>query len=447
MVQTAGPTRPRAARLSGHRSDTRRRSGAPCQTFRRRAAARVASTRPGRAHPLRRRTLRRTRPAAATRCGPGTSSACWRGPTRVTGSWPSTGRTGRRARRGPAGWPACARVAIVPLGPAAMRARPGATRPLRLPLQAALFDAPRTARALRGAARGRSRRRPRAARRAWLRSCPRWRAGPCVVDLVDALSLNIARRAERDRGPGRASGGLEARRLRALRAARSRAAGQSVVVSDADRDALGGGPPDLAIVPERGRRRALRVRRRAPARTPTSSSPATSATSRTRTPSPGSPREAFPRVRRALPAGPASRSWARGRPRARARAGARLPGVTVLGPVPDVARVLRAARVAVAPLQAGSGQQSQGRWRPWRAGRPSSRAPLRRGPGAAGDGEHLLVGASAEAIAAERRSACSATTHSRSGSPRPAARLVECTYTWERSVALLEAAYDRAVLA
>ena len=154
-------------------------------------------------------------------------------------------------------------------------------------------------------------------------------------------------------------------------------------------------------------------------------------------------REAFPLVRARQPE--ARFLIAGARPSRAVRALGRLPGVTVLGPVGDMAAVLRAARVAVAPLRTGSGQQSKV-LEAMACGTPVVASPLALAGIAAVEGRDLLVGGDAEATAdavlkllSDNDLALDLAAAGR--------RLVEQVYTWERSAALLEAAYDRAVLA
>jgi hypothetical protein len=133
------------------------------------------------------------------------------------------------------------------------------------------------------------------------------------------------------------------------------------------------------------------------------------------------------------------------RPSRAVRALGRLPGVTVLGPVDDMAAVLRAARVAVAPLRSGSGQQSKV-LEAMACGTPVVASPLALAGIAAVAGRDLLVGAGTEAMADAVVELLS--DHDQAARLGVAGRrLVDGVYTWERSAALLAAAYDRAVLA
>lgn len=309
-----------------------------------------------------------------------------------------------------------------------------------LPLQAALFDLHTHRRALGEAlARGADLVHVQLVRLAPL--LPALGPVPCVVDLVDALSQNLARRAERDRAPARALWRMEARRLRALEADVIARAGHSVVVSDADREALGGGPR-LSTVPNGvdGARFAWDGAVRANADIAFTGNLGYFANADAAA---WFAQEAFPRVRAARPA--ARFLIAGARPSRAVRALGRLPGVTVLGPVEDMAAVIQAARVAVAPLQSGSGQQSKV-LEAMACGTPVVASPLALAGIAAVGGRDLLVGADAAATAAavlellddDERAARLALA---------GRRLVDALYTWERSAALLEAAHGRAVLA
>jgi sugar transferase (PEP-CTERM/EpsH1 system associated) len=309
-----------------------------------------------------------------------------------------------------------------------------------LPLQAALFHLSAHRRALSGAlAAGCDVAHVQLVRLAPL--LPALGRVPCVVDLVDALSQNIARRAERDRGPSRALWRMEARRLRAYEADVIARAGHSVVVSDADREALGGGPR-LSTVPNGvdGARFAFDGTPRANADVVFTGNLGYFANADAAA---WFAREAFPRVRALHPS--ARFLIAGARPSRSVRALGRLPGVTVLGPVEDMAAVLRAARVAVAPLRSGSGQQSKV-LEALACGTPVVASPLALAGVAAVAGRDLLV---AEDAAGTADAVLKLLVYNELCERLAAAgrHLVEEVYTWERSAALLEAAYDRAVLA
>jgi len=78
-------------------------------------------------------------------------------------------------------------------------------------------------------------------------TCERTPPPPCVVDFVDALSLNMQRRAEHDRGPMAWIAAIEARRMRAYEQRVLRLAAGAAVSSVVDRDALGA-PANLHLV-------------------------------------------------------------------------------------------------------------------------------------------------------------------------------------------------------
>src|SRR5687768_293464 len=250
----------------------------------------------------------------------------------------------------------CDRIVEVPLGPAAMGRNLLRRGLSALPLQAALYDDPAMARALRAlAADG-----PydvahvQLARMApHLADCP---ARARVVDLVDALSLGMERRAARDRGPGRWLARLEAGRLRDYERRVCAEAEQAVVASPADRDALGA-LPNLTVVPNgvdaarfpfgRGPRERGRVVFTGNLGYFANADAVAWFATRV-----------LPLVRRSLPAVRFEVVGARP-PRALRRLARSNGAVDLVGPVADVGERLRSAQAAVAPLQAGAGQSNK----------------------------------------------------------------------------------------
>lgn len=332
------------------------------------------------------------------------------------------------------------RVSWSPASPGVRALRVARHAASALPLQAALYDLDAHRRAL-GEALGRG---PDVVHVQLVRLAPLLPAVgrvPCVVDLVDALSQNVARRAARDRGPTRGFWRMEARRLRALEADVIARAGHSVVVSDVDREALGGGPR-LSTVPNGvdGARFAFDGAARANDDVVFTGNLGYFANADAAA---WFAREAFPAV---LSSRPTARFLIAGaRPSRSVRALGRLRGVTVLGPVENMAAVIRSARVAVAPLQSGSGQQSK-ILEAMACGTPVVASPLAVAGIAAQDGRDLLVGADAAGTARAVLELL-ADDHRAARLAQAGRRLVETAYTWERSAERLQAAYERAVLA
>ena len=333
----------------------------------------------------------------------------------------------------------CERLVVVPLRGARMGLNLARKALSGLPLQAALYDAPAMTRALRGLA----------ADGPWdvahvqlARMAPHLAACPArarVVDLVDALSLGMERRAGRDRGPGRWLASLEARRLRAYERRVCAEADQAVVVSAADRDALGA-PANLSVVPNGVDA----------ARFPFGRGPRTKG----RIVFTGNlgyfanadavawfAKRVLPLVRRSRPDARLQVVGARP-PRRLLRLARRDGAVEIVGPVADLGERLRSAQVAVAPLQAGSGQSNK-TLEALASGTPAVVSPLAAAGLEVRHGEHLLVAPDAEAFAAELLRVL--TDEALAERLAVAGRaLVESAYTWERSVERLEAAYARA---
>ena len=333
----------------------------------------------------------------------------------------------------------CERIVAVPLGRASMGWNLVRHALSGLPLQAALYGDAAMTRALRGLGEGGEYDvvHVQLARMAvHLSSCP---ARARVVDLVDALSLGMERRAARERPPLRWAASLEARRLRDHERRVVAEVDEAVVTSPVDRDALGA-PPNVAVVPN--------------------------GVDTVRFPFGRGPREpglvvftgnlgyfanadavawfadrVLPLLRRSLPAVRFEVVGARP-PRALRRL-ARAGAFTLVGPVADLGERLRSAQAAVAPLQAGSGQSNK-TLEALASGTPAVVSPLAAAGLEARDGEHLLVAASPEDFAA----AVARVLEDRALADRLAVAgraLVESVYTWERSVERLEAAYARAL--
>lgn len=308
-----------------------------------------------------------------------------------------------------------------------------------LPLQAALYDTPR----MRGLVHRLLRERRhdvvhvQMARMATLldgvASPP-----PRVVDLIDALSANMARRGALDRGPMRALATLEQRRLAALERTLCRTWQRALVASHADRDAIGDFPRlevncngvDLE-----------RFARRTGARRPRD---IVFSGNLGYFPNVDGAvwfaHEVLPRIRAAVPE--ATLTLVGARPARRVRELAALGAhVELLGEVPDVAPYIGRASVAVAPLRAGSGQALKV-LEAMACGTPVV-ATARAVAGLdARDGVHLRVADDPTALAA----AVIDLLHDAEQRARlaDAARmLVESRYGWDVPVAALDAVYEQ----
>lgn len=262
---------------------------------------------------------------------------------------------------------------------------------------------------------------------------------PTVIDLIDALSLNMGRRVQRERGMRRALIASEADRLRRAEQEALKRFDRLIVCSPVDREAVGAAD-HLHIVPN-----GVEIQ-------PTSShsahrDPMTLIFTGRMSYHPnvdavhGFVEEIWPLIRARIPqarfqivgADPAPSILKLNRQQ----------GIEVTGRVPDIADYLRRATAAVAPLRSGSGIQNKV-LEAMAAGAPVVATPYALGGIAATHGEHLLSASQPAEFAEQvirllnnpalaRHLACSALD------------LVEQHYTWERSAALLEQIYDLAL--
>lgn len=247
----------------------------------------------------------------------------------------------------------CERVILVPRDRLGMLARAALALPRSTPLQTALYASPRLRRALHEACAGAAFDLVHLQLARLGTFAPAPLALPCVVDFVDALSLNMARRAQYDRGPMRLVARLEARRLARYERELCGRVTAGAVSSARDRAALGD-PTNVRLVHNGVD----------PHEFPFSTAPRDDSAiafvgnlgyfpnvdaaiwfaSR------------MPRIRHARPA--AELRLIGARPAARLqRLAARVAGVRVIGPVDRVHPHLAKAAVAIAPMRAGSGQQ------------------------------------------------------------------------------------------
>jgi sugar transferase (PEP-CTERM/EpsH1 system associated) len=178
--------------------------------------------------------------------------------------------------------------------------------------------------------------------------------GPVVVDLVDALSLGAARRAQRARGPARLLWRIESERLRAYEGMVLARADATTVVAPADAAALAG-PRHVTVVPNgvamAGPGLAAPI---VPGRIVFAGNlgyfPNADAAEWLAA-------EILPRVR-AVHAD-AHLRLAGARPARRVRRLAGRPAVSLAADVPDLGAEVRQAAVVVVPMRAGAGLQNK----------------------------------------------------------------------------------------
>jgi glycosyltransferase involved in cell wall biosynthesis len=306
----------------------------------------------------------------------------------------------------------------------------------RLPLQVALYEDARMRHAIREVRRAE---RHDVAHVQMVRMAPYLEElGPLprVVDLVDALSLNMERRARHDRGWWRWGARLEARRLARYERVVCDSVDRAVVGSPRDAEALGW-PSKLAVVTSG-------VDLEAFVDTGAGRDPHTVIFSGNMGYFPNVQaalwlgRSILPVVARSIPG--VRLRIVGARPHRRIRALARHdPRITVTGQVDTIASHLGRATVAVAPMQAGSGQPFK-MLEAMASGTPVVATTLAVSGIEARHGEHLFVADDSVAFAAavvrllgDRKVAGDLAANAR--------RLIETRYSWEGSVAALEDIY------
>ncbi len=258
---------------------------------------------------------------------------------------------------------------------------------------------------------------------------------PVVLDLIDALSANLARRARREHGPLAPVAAWEATRLARFERALVERAARSLVVSDTEREALGAGPR-VVVVPNGVDLEAFPFsdRPRPPARLlffgnlgyfPNVDAARWLA------------REIYPRVRAEIPQ--AELRLAGARPARAVRALCAEPGVSLAAAVPAMAPEVAAATVVVVPMRAGTGLQNKV-LEAMAVGTPVVATPSVAAGLDARAGEHLLVGEDAAALAAATLALLR--DPGRAGAMAAAGRaLVARRYRWEDSARGVEAAW------
>lgn len=245
---------------------------------------------------------------------------------------------------------ACRRAIAVPWSLPVAAARALQTSPF-LPLSVGLYSDPRMAATVREAALECD-----LLHVAMVRMAPYLRQSghrPVVMDLLDASELNMRERA-RASGPGVRQGLLiEARRLGAYERKAVADVTVALLISPRDLDYLGSPPNARVLANGVDVPRAPRSRR----------SPATIVFSGTMSYFPNVDaavwfaREALPAIQNSVP--DATFKIVGREPSARVRQLASLRGVTVVGPVIDIAQEIGRAAIAVCPMRYGSGMQTK----------------------------------------------------------------------------------------
>jgi sugar transferase (PEP-CTERM/EpsH1 system associated) len=260
-------------------------------------------------------------------------------------------------------------------------------------------------------------------------------AAPLVVDLIDALSANMARRAALEGGVAAPVLAHEAARLARAEAALVARGGPCLVVSGRERAVLGDAA-NVRVVPNGVDTAAFPYSGdgRPPARLVFAGNlgyfPNVDAAV-------WLARDVLPRVRAAVPA--AELRLVGARPARRVQALAALPGVSLAAAVPAMAPELAAASLAVIPLRAGSGLQNKV-LEALATGTPVVTTPRATDGLDVRPGEHVLVAEDAAGLAdaaiALLRDPGRAQALARAGRA-----LVERRYRWEDSAAGVEAAW------
>jgi polysaccharide biosynthesis protein PslH len=262
---------------------------------------------------------------------------------------------------------------------------------------------------------------------------------PVVLDLIDALSANLARRARQERGPLAPVAAWEATRLARFEHELIERTARSLVVSAAERDALGGGPR-IAVVANGVDTDAFAYddSPRPPARLLFFGNlgyfPNIDAVRWLVS-------DIFPRVRATVPE--AELRLVGARPARAVRALARAPGVSLAAAVPAMAPEVAGATVALVPMRAGTGLQNKV-LEAMAAGTPVVATPPAIAALDVRAGEHLLVADDAPGVAAAAVALLRDPARARVMAAAARA-LVERRYSWEDSAGGVEAAWDAAV--
>jgi sugar transferase (PEP-CTERM/EpsH1 system associated) len=259
---------------------------------------------------------------------------------------------------------------------------------------------------------------------------------PAVVDLVDALSANMRLRARLERGPVGPIAAWESARLRRFETALLARAAACLVVTEAEREAVGGA---ARVVPNGVDAEAFPYREgeRTPGRIVFAGNlgyfPNVDAARWLAT-------DIFPRIRAEVPG--AELRLIGARPASALRRLAAAPGVSLAASVPAMAPELGSAAVAVIPMRAGTGVQNKV-LEAMAAGAPVVTTPRAAAALAGRDGEHFLVAEDAAGLASATVALLRDPPRARALA-RAARALVERRYRWEGSADGVEAAWEAA---
>ena len=260
---------------------------------------------------------------------------------------------------------------------------------------------------------------------------------PVVFDLVDALSMNLDRRSDHDRGPSRWAAAVEARRLGPYeRVLAASAAGAAVSTAD---DAAAIGDPAIEVVPNGvdldgfalrtgGRSDPVVVFAGNLGYFPNVDAAITLA------------RLIMPAIRARVPEARLLLAGARPTRAVRRLVG---PMVELLDEPDDLAPVIASAAVTVIAMRAGTGIQNKV-LEAMAVGTPVVTTARVAAAVGARHGEHVLIADGVDELAAE--AADLLTDKDRAGALAIAARrMVEEHYRWEASAAAIEQLWTRAV--
>jgi glycosyltransferase involved in cell wall biosynthesis len=265
---------------------------------------------------------------------------------------------------------------------------------------------------------------------------------PRVIDLVDALSLNMRRRFDRESGPMRWAAYLEWLRLRRHERSICDVVDRATVVSSIDRLAIG--PYENLVVNSNG----VDLRTFPFARQARDAASVVFSGNLGYFPNVGAAawfaERVWPLVRRAVPE--ATFRMVGARPHRRlVRLAEGEPSISLAPDVESIHDHLARGQVAVAPMQSGSGQILKV-LEAMATGDPVVSTTMGLSGIDARDGEHVLVADTPETFA-DRVVRLLRDPAAGDRLAQAARRLVEERYTWERSVAELEGIYAAVVRA